>query len=124
LVLFLGLRILAKGANSFLGSQLCDRSILDGDEAFGVDSFFTGSRTNVSHLLANPSFELMRHDVTFPLFVEVDAIYDLVSPASPIHYQRDPFQTIKTNILGAVNMLALSKRLIIPIFQASTIEVY
>jgi UDP-glucuronate decarboxylase len=89
-----------------------------------VDNFFTGSRTNVAHLLGNPNFELLRHDVTFPLFVEVDAIYNLASPASPIHYQKDPVQTIKTNILGAVNMLGMAKRLRVPIFQASTSEVY
>jgi UDP-glucuronate decarboxylase len=98
--------------------------IEDGHEVLGVDNFFTGSKTNVAHLLAHPNFELMRHDVTFPLFVEVDAIYNLASPASPIHYQRDPVQTIKTNILGAVNMLGLAKRLNVPIFQASTSEVY
>lgn len=118
------MRILVTGAGGFLGSHLCDRLIADGHEVLGVDNFFTGSRTNVAHLLGNPNFELMRHDVTFPLFVEVDAIYNLASPASPIHYQRDPVQTIKTNILGAVNMLGLAKRLKVPIFQASTSEVY
>jgi UDP-glucuronate decarboxylase len=118
------MRILVTGAGGFLGSHLCDRLIEGGHEVLGVDNFFTGSRTNVAHLLAHPNFELMRHDVTFPLFVEVDAIYNLASPASPIHYQRDPVQTIKTNILGAVNMLGLAKRLNVPIFQASTSEVY
>jgi UDP-glucuronate decarboxylase len=118
------MRILVTGAGGFLGSHLCDRLIADGHEVLGVDNFFTGSRTNVAHLLDNPNFELMRHDVTFPLYVEVDAIYNMASPASPVHYQRDPVQTIKTNILGAVNMLGLAKRLKVPIFQASTSEVY
>ena len=107
-----------------MGAHLCDRLISDGHEVLGVDNFFTGSRRNVSHLLSHPNFELMRHDVTFPLFVEVDAIYNLESPASPIHYQKNPVQTIKTNVLGSVNMLGLAKRLNIPIFQASTSEVY
>jgi UDP-glucuronate decarboxylase len=118
------MRILVTGAGGFLGSHLSDRLIENGHEVLGVDNFFTGSKTNVAHLLSHPDFELMRHDVTFPLFVEVDAIYNLASPASPIHYQRDPVQTIKTNILGAVNMLGLAKRLNVPIFQASTSEVY
>ena len=118
------MRILVTGAAGFLGSHLCDRLISDGHEVLGVDNFFTGSRRNVSHLLSHPNFELMRHDVTFPLFVEVDAIYNLASPASPIHYQKDPVQTLKTNVLGSVNMLGLAKRLNIPIFQASTSEVY
>jgi UDP-glucuronate decarboxylase len=118
------MRILVTGAAGFLGSHLCDRLISDGHEVLGVDNFFTGSRRNVSHLLSHPNFELMRHDVTFPLFVEVDAIYNLASPASPIHYQKDPVQTIKTNVLGSVNMLGLAKRLNIPIFQASTSEIY
>ena len=103
------MRILVTGAAGFLGSHLCDRLISDGHEVLGVDNFFTGSRRNVSHLLSHPNFELMRHDVTFPLFVEVDAIYNLASPASPIHYQKDPVQTIKTNVLGSVNMLGLAK---------------
>jgi UDP-glucuronate decarboxylase len=118
------MRILITGAAGFLGSHLCDRLIADGHEVLGIDNFFTGSRRNVSHLLSHPNFELMRHDVTFPLFVEVDAIYNLASPASPIHYQKDPVQTLKTNVLGSVNMLGLAKRLNIPIFQASTSEVY
>jgi len=118
------MRILVTGAAGFLGSHLCDRLISDGHEVLGVDNFFTGSRRNVSHLLSHPNFELMRHDVTFPLFVEVDAIYNLASPASPIHYQKDPVQTIKTNVLGSVNMPGLAKRLNIPIFQASTSEIY
>jgi UDP-glucuronate decarboxylase len=118
------MRILVTGGAGFLGSHLCDRLIERGDEVIAVDNFFTGSKTNVEHLLANPKFELIRHDVTFPLYLEVDAIYNLASPASPIHYQRDPVQTTKTNVLGAVNMLGLAKRLKAPIFQASTSEVY
>ena len=103
---------------------MTDRLLKNGHEVLAVDNFFTGSRKNLEHALANPNLELMRHDVTFPLFVEVDAIYNLASPASPIHYQRDPVQTTKTNVLGAVNMLGLAKRLRVPIFQASTSEVY
>ena len=118
------MRILVSGAGGFLGSHLCDKLLSNGHEVLAVDNFFTGARTNVAHLLGNPNFELLRHDVTFPLFVEVDAIYNLASPASPIHYQKDPVQTIKTNILGAVNMLGMAKRLRVPIFQASTSEVY
>ena len=118
------MRILVSGAGGFLGSHLCDKLLSNGHEVLAVDNFFTGSRTNVAHLIGNPNFELLRHDVTFPLFVEVDAIYNLASPASPIHYQKDPVQTIKTNILGAVNMLGMAKRLRVPIFQASTSEVY
>ncbi len=107
-----------------MGSHLSDRLIADGHEVVCVDNFFTGSKKNVQHLRENPNFELIRHDVTFPLYVEVDAIYNLASPASPIHYQRDPVQTTKTNVLGSINMLGLAKRLSIPIFQASTSEVY
>jgi UDP-glucuronate decarboxylase len=118
------MRILITGAAGFLGSHLSERLLDNGHEIVAVDNFFTGSRRNVSHLLANGNFELIRHDVTFPLFAEVDAIYNLASPASPIHYQRDPVQTIKTNVLGAVNMLGMAKRLNVPIFQASTSEVY
>lgn len=118
------LRILVSGAGGFLGSHLCDKLLSNGHDILAVDNFFTGSRTNVAHLIGNPNFELLRHDVTFPLFVEVDAIYNLASPASPVHYQKDPVQTIKTNILGAVNMLGVAKRLRVPIFQASTSEVY
>ena len=103
---------------------MTDRLLTKGHEVLAVDNFFTGSRKNLELALANPNLELMRHDVTFPLFVEVDAIYNLASPASPIHYQRDPVQTTKTNVLGAVNMLGLAKRLRVPIFQASTSEVY
>jgi UDP-glucuronate decarboxylase len=118
------LRVLVTGASGFLGSHLTDRLLTKGHEVLAVDNFFTGSRKNLEHALSNPNLELMRHDVTFPLFVEVDAIYNLASPASPIHYQRDPVQTTKTNVLGAVNMLGLAKRLRVPIFQASTSEVY
>ena len=118
------MRILVTGAAGFLGSHLVDRLLGDGHEILGVDNFYTGSKANIEHLSGNSRFEFLRHDVTFPLYVEVDAIYNLASPASPVHYQRDPVQTIKTNVLGAVNMLGLAKRLGIPIFQASTSEVY
>jgi len=117
-------RILVTGAAGFLGSHLVDRLILEGHEVLGVDNLFTGSKANIEHLAGNSRFEFLRHDVTFPLYVEVDAIYNLASPASPVHYQRDPVQTIKTNVVGAVNMLGLAKRLNAPIFQASTSEVY
>jgi UDP-glucuronate decarboxylase len=117
-------RILVTGAAGFLGSHLVDRLLRDGHEVLGVDNLFTGSKRNLEHLHGNPRFEFMRHDITFPLYVEVDAIYNLASPASPIHYQRDPVQTIKTNVIGAVNMLGLAKRLGVRIFQASTSEVY
>ena len=112
------------GAAGFLGSHLVDRLVKEGNDVLAVDNYFTGARSNLAHHLGNPQVELLRHDVTFPLFVEVDAIYNLASPASPIHYQRDPVQTMKTNVLGAVNMLGLAKRLKVPIFQASTSEVY
>jgi UDP-glucuronate decarboxylase len=118
------MRILVTGASGFLGSHLSERLLSDGHQVIGVDNFFTGAKSNVAHLMGNNQFELIRHDVTLPLVVEVDAIYNLASPASPVHYQRDPVQTIKTNVLGAVNMLGLAKRLKIPIFQASTSEVY
>ena len=118
------MRVLITGASGFLGSHLCERLLSEGHEVLGVDNFFTGSKSNVAHLMKDKNFELMRHDVTFPLVVEVDAIYNLASPASPIHYQRDSVQTLKTNVLGAVNMLGLAKRLKVPIFQASTSEVY
>ncbi len=118
------MRILVTGAAGFLGSHLVDRLLKDGHEVLGVDNLFTGSKKNLEHLHGNPRFEFMRHDITFPLYVEVDAIYNLASPASPIHYQRDPVQTIKTNVIGAVNMLGLAKRLGVRIFQASTSEVY
>ncbi|WP_369346098.1 UDP-glucuronic acid decarboxylase family protein [Demequina iriomotensis] len=112
------------GGGGFLGSHLVDRLIAEGHEVLCVDNFFTGSRRNIDHLLGHPRFELLRHDVTFPLYVEVDRIYNLACPASPIHYQRDPVQTTKTSVLGAINMLGLAKRLHVPILQASTSEVY
>ena len=118
------MRILVTGGAGFLGSHLSDRLLADGHEVVAVDNFFTGNKRNVRHLLDNKDFELIRHDVTFPLYVEVDAIYNLASPASPIHYQRDPVQTTKTSVLGAINMLGLAKRLGVKIFQASTSEVY
>ncbi len=112
------------GGAGFIGSHLCDRLIADGHEVLCADNFFTGSRRNISHLLDHPAFELLRHDITFPLYVEVDLIYNLACPASPIHYQRDPIQTMKASVSGAINMLGLAKRLRIPILQASTSEVY
>ena len=117
-------RILVTGGAGFLGSHLCDRLLAEGNEVLCVDNLFTGRKQNIYHLLDNPRFEFMRHDVTFPLFVEVDAIYNLACPASPVHYQFDPVQTTKTSVVGAVNMLGLAKRLHIPILQASTSEVY
>jgi UDP-glucuronate decarboxylase len=117
-------RILVTGGAGFIGSHLCDRLLEQGHEVLCVDNFYTGSRRNVAHLLQNPSFELMRHDVTFPLFVEIDEIYNLACPASPIHYQFDPVQTTKTSVHGAINMLGLAKRRRAKIFQASTSEVY
>jgi UDP-glucuronate decarboxylase len=116
-------RILVTGGG-FLGSHLCDRLLAAGHEVLCVDNFFTGSRRNISHLLGHRSFELMRHDVTFPLYVEVDEIYNLACPASPIHYQHDPVATTKTSVIGAINMLGLAKRLKIKMLQASTSEVY
>jgi UDP-glucuronate decarboxylase len=117
-------RVLVTGGAGFLGSHLCERLLDAGNEVLCVDNFFTGTRRNVEHLLANPRFELMRHDVTFPLYVEVDEIYNLACPASPVHYQHDPVQTTKTSIHGAINMLGLAKRLGAKILQASTSEVY
>jgi UDP-glucuronate decarboxylase len=117
-------RVLVTGGAGFLGSHLCDRLIADGNEVLCVDNFYTGSRRNIAHLLDNPAFELLRHDITFPLYVEVDRIFNLACPAAPIHYQRDPIQTTKTSVAGAINMLGLAKRLKIPILQASTSEVY
>jgi UDP-glucuronate decarboxylase len=117
-------RILVTGGAGFLGSHLCERLLAEGHEVLCVDNFFTSSRSNVGHLLQNPNFELMRHDVTFPLFVEVDEIYNLACPASPIHYQFDPVQTTKTSVHGAINMLGLAKRTKSTMFQASTSEVY
>jgi UDP-glucuronate decarboxylase len=117
-------RTLVTGGAGFLGSHLCARLLERGDEVLCVDNFFTGRRSNVAHLLSNPRFELMRHDVTFPLYVEVDDIFNLACPASPIHYQHDPVQTTKTSVHGAINMLGLAKRLRARILQASTSEVY
>lgn len=117
-------RILVTGGAGFLGSHLCDRLIADGHDVLCVDNFFTGTKDNIIHLLDNPHFEFMRHDVTFPLYVEVDEIYNLACPASPIHYQCDPVQTTKTSVHGAINMLGLAKRTKAKIFQASTSEVY
>jgi UDP-glucuronate decarboxylase len=116
--------ILVTGGAGFLGSHLCDRLIADKHDVICADNFFTGSKRNIQHLLGNPRFEVMRHDVTFPLYVEVDEIYNLACPASPIHYQHDPVQTTKTSVHGAINMLGLAKRLKCRIFQASTSEVY
>jgi len=117
-------RILVTGGAGFLGSHLTDRLLRDGHEVLCVDNLFTGTKRNIEHLHGNPRFEFMRHDVTFPLFVEVDEIYNLACPASPIHYQHDPVQTTKTSVHGAINMLGLAKRLKARIFQASTSEVY
>ncbi len=118
------LKILVTGGAGFLGSHLCDRLVERGDYVICLDNFFTGSKTNVSHLLNKPNFELMRHDVIFPLYVEVDQIFNLACPASPVHYQHDPVQTTKTSVHGAINMLGLAKRLRARILQASTSEVY
>ena len=117
-------RILVTGGAGFLGSHLCERLVDAGHDVLCVDNFFTGTRENVAHLLGRSNFELMRHDVTFPLYVEVDEIYNLACPASPIHYQYDPVQTTKTSVHGAINMLGLAKRVRAKIFQASTSEVY
>jgi UDP-glucuronate decarboxylase len=117
-------KVLVTGGAGFLGSHLCERLLCDGHEVLCIDNYFTGTRGNVAHLLDHPRFEFMRHDVTFPLYVEVDEIYNLACPASPIHYQHDPVQTTKTSVHGAINMLGLAKRLKAKIFQASTSEVY
>lgn len=117
-------RVLVTGGAGFLGSHLCDRLLDQGHEVLCVDNLFTGTKRNIDHLHTNPRFEFMRHDVTFPLFVEVDEIYNLACPASPVHYQHDPVQTTKTSVHGAINMLGLAKRLKCKIFQASTSEVY
>jgi UDP-glucuronate decarboxylase len=117
-------RILVTGGAGFLGSHLCERLLNEGHEVLCVDNFFTGRRSNLAHLISNPYFEILRHDITFPLYVEVDEIYNLACPASPIHYQFDPVQTSKTSVHGSINMLGLAKRLKIKILQASTSEVY
>lgn len=117
-------RILVTGGAGFLGSHLCERLLNDGHEVLCVDNFYTGRRGNIAHLMSNPYFEVLRHDICFPLYAEVDEIYNLACPASPIHYQFDPVQTTKTSVHGAINMLGLAKRLKVKIFQASTSEVY
>lgn len=117
-------QILVTGGAGFLGSHLCDRLVANGDDVVCVDNYFTGTKENIRHLVGNPHFELLRHDVTFPLYVEVEQIYNLACPASPVHYQFDPVQTTKTSVHGAINMLGLAKRVKARILQASTSEVY
>lgn len=117
-------RILVTGGGGFIGSHLCERLLEERNEVLCVDNFYTGTKQNIVHLLSNPYFEVIRHDITFPLYVEVDEIYNLACPASPIHYQFDPVQTVKTSVHGSINMLGLAKRLKIKILQASTSEVY
>src|SRR5579863_4644747 len=117
-------RILVTGGAGFLGSHLCERLVDEGVDVLCVDNFYTGMRDNLASLLGNPHFEILRHDITYPLYVEVDEIYNLACPASPIHYQFDPVQTTKTSVHGAINMLGLAKRVRAKIFQASTSEVY
>lgn len=117
-------RVLVTGGAGFLGSFLCERLLNEGSDVICVDNFYTGSKQNIVHLLSNPFFEVIRHDITFPLYIEVDEIYNLACPASPIHYQNDPVQTTKVNVHGAINMLGLAKRIKAKIFQASTSEVY
>jgi UDP-glucuronate decarboxylase len=117
-------RILVTGGAGFLGCHLCERLVAQGHQVLSVDNYYTGRRENLSALLGQPNFEALRHDVTFPLYLEVDEIYNLACPASPVHYQRDPVQTTKTSVLGAINMLGMAKRLGIPILQASTSEIY
>ena len=118
------LRVLVTGGAGFLGSHLCERLLARGDEVLCVDNFYTGTRDNIAHLLGNPRFEVLRHDICLPLYVEVDRIFNLACPASPVHYQRDPVQTTKTSVHGAINMLGLAKRVKGRILQASTSEVY
>jgi len=120
----MGKRCVVTGGAGFLGSHLCEKLLDQGYEVLCVDNFYTGTRSNIAHLLDHRRFEILRHDITFPLYIEVDAIYNLACPASPIHYQFDPVQTTKTSVIGAINMLGLAKRLKIPILQASTSEVY
>lgn len=117
-------QVMVTGGAGFLGSHICDRLINDGHSVLCVDNFYTGSRRNIRHLVGHPDFELMRHDVTFPLYVEVDRIFNMACPASPVHYQRDPVQTTKTSVIGAINLLGLAKRTGARILQASTSEVY
>ena len=116
--------MLVTGGAGFLGSHLCERLLREGHDVLCVDNYFTGRKDNIAHLLGDPHFEAMRHDVTFPLYVEVDEIYNLACPASPVHYQYDPVQTTKTSVIGAINMLGLAKRVGAKILQASTSEVY
>lgn len=117
-------RVLVTGGAGFLGSHLCERLLRDGHDVLSVDNYFTGRKENVAHLLGNPRFEAMRHDITFPLYVEVDEIYNLACPASPVHYQFDPVQTTKTSVVGAINVLGIARRVKAKVFQASTSEVY
>ncbi len=117
-------RVLVTGGAGFLGSHLCERLLAEGCDVLCVDNFYSGTKDNIAHLLGNPHFEMLRHDVTFPLYVEVDEIFNLACPASPVHYQRDPVQTTKTSVHGAINMLGLAKRTGARILQASTSEVY
>jgi UDP-glucuronate decarboxylase len=118
------MRVLVTGGAGFLGSHMCDLLLANGHEVIAVDNFYTGSKSNIAHLFDEKNFELIRHDITFPLYLECDLIMNFACPASPVHYQRDPVQTIKTNVHGAINVLGLAKRLNVPIFQASTSEVY
>ncbi|MBE9581840.1 MAG: SDR family oxidoreductase [Proteobacteria bacterium] len=123
-MLMKGSRVLVTGGAGFLGSHLCDRLVLEGAEVLCLDNFFTGSKRNILHLMGNSSFELIRHDLVEPIFLEVDQIYNLASPASPVHYQYNPVKTVKTNVMGAINMLGLAKRVKARILQASTSEIY
>ena len=117
-------RILVTGGAGFIGSHLCEKLLNQGNEVICVDNFFTGSKQNIIHLIGNPYFEIVRHDITFPLYVEVDEIYNLACPASPVYYSVDPLQTSKTSVMRAINMLGLAKRLKIKVLQVSTSEVY
>ncbi len=117
-------KILVTGGGGFIGSHLCEKLLNQGNDVLCVDNFYTGNKSNIKHLLSNPSFELLRHDITFPLYVEVDEIYNFACPASPVYYQKDPVQTTKTSVHGAINMLGLAKRVKAKIIQASTSEVY
>ena len=118
------MRLLVTGGAGFLGSHLCERLLRDGHEVICLDNYYTGSRRNIEHLITNPKFETLRHDITFPTYLEVDGIFNLACPASPVHYQKDPVQTMKTNVSGAINVLGLAKRLNVRVFQASTSEIY
>jgi len=118
------MRLLVTGGAGFLGSHLCERLLSDGHEVISLDNYYTGSRKNIEHLLSNPKFEVVRHDITFPTYLEVDGIFNLACPASPVHYQKDPVQTMKTNVSGAINVLGLAKRLNVRVLQASTSEIY